>query len=97
MTFEILKSSISNIALFIKRIGYMQIPSRKEGKASFIRRIHQTDFPRFHLYLSQNESSLLFDLHMDLLRPKHKITARAAESFGKPVEDETNRIKQIAS
>jgi len=96
MKFSILKSNIPNTRNFFRTIGYFSIPSSQAGKASFIHRIHQTDFPRFHMYISQNQTHYNFDLHMDLLRPQHKITARASENTTQPVQDEMNRIIHAA-
>jgi hypothetical protein len=96
MIFSISKADISQPATLFRRIGYLPIPSRIDGKASFIRRIHQTDFPRFHMYVSQTQSHYNVDLHMDLLRPQHQRGSNASENVGKPIEDEIARIMSLA-
>ena len=95
MTFTI-KNPKDNITNLIRKIGYFYIgKDEKTNELSFIRLLERSGFPRFHLYISEKDNELIFNLHLDQKRPIYKGTpAHAGEYEGKVVETEAERIKQ---
>ena len=85
-----IKNTKDNITNLTRKIGYFFIGS------SFIRPLERSGFPRFHLYISEKDDELIFNLHLDQKRPIYKGTpAHSGEYEGKVVENEAERIKQI--
>jgi len=89
MTF-VIKNQKDNIINLTRKIGYFFIGS------SFIRPLERSGYPRFHLYISEKDKELIFNLHIDQKRPIYKgAPAHAGEYEGQVVETEIERIKQI--
>lgn len=62
---------------------------------SFIRPLERSGYPRFHIYLKDENDEIIINLHLDQKRPVYKGTkAHAGEYEGKVVENEAKRIKQ---
>jgi len=84
-----------NIYNLMREIGYHF--QRKNGVKSeliFVR--PPSGYPRFHIYLKEENDNLIFNLHLDQKRPIYKgVTAHSGEYGGEIVKKETERIKQI--
>jgi len=53
-------------------------------------------YPRFHIYLEQNEDNIVINLHLDQKKPSYKgAKAHNAEYDGIAVENEAERLKQF--
>ncbi len=88
------KENISNL---MRKIGYYFFDN-KSGDLNFVRPLNPGGFPRFHLYIkNDNETEgLILKLHLDQKKPVYKgVSAHGGEYEGKLVEDESLRIKQI--
>lgn len=86
-----IKNTGENIINLMRGIGYF---FKKENQ--FIRPLERSGYPRFHLYIEENNDELVFNLHLDQKRPVYKnAPAHAGEYEGKVVETEAQRIKQI--
>ncbi len=48
-----------------RRAGYFRIFDSKSGHESFVRKITADRYPRFHLYLMEENNEVIFDLHLD--------------------------------
>jgi len=95
MKFEIknLDKSINDI---IRRIGYMPAYFQNEGEISIVRQLGRNDYPRFHLYIKQNDQDFSFNLHLDQKKPSYEgSTGHSGEYNGDVVEGEAERIRQI--
>src|SRR3989338_7403721 len=95
MKFEIknLDKSINDI---IRRIGYMPAYFQNEGEISIVRQLGRNDYPRFHLYIKQNDQDFSFNLHLDQKKPTYEgSTGHSGEYNGDVVEGEAERIRQI--
>ncbi len=89
MKFIIKNTSGDNIINLARKIGYYF------QNESFVRPLERRGYPRFHLYIEENNNELTFNLHLDQKRPVYKTAHdHAAEYEGKLVENEAERIKQ---
>ncbi len=80
------------MSVLIRELGYVFQGTEGE-EFNCIRSISGRDYPRFHLFIKQNNSGLDFNLHLDQKKPSYKGTsAHSGEYDGKLVEDEKERI-----
>jgi len=88
MTFSVSKKE--NILNIVRKIGYYA------HNGSFVRPLERGGYPRFHLYIKEKGTDLIFDLHLDQKKPVFKtVTDHAGEYDGPVVENEAQRIKQL--
>lgn len=86
-----IKNPKENPVSLMRKAGYFAL-----FNSSFVRPLEQSDYPRFHVYISSQNDELIFNLHLDQKKPIYKgAPAHAGEYEGKVVEDEAERIKQI--
>lgn len=86
-----------NIYNLMRQAGYHphETGEEKAGESSFARRLSNSDYPRFHVYVSHETHEL--NLHLDQKKPSYEgATAHSGEYEGELVEKEAERIKQIA-
>jgi len=78
----------------LRRFGYAPYVN-KEGEQSFVRRIHGTAFPRFHLYVKEEDRTILrCSLHLDQKRPSYMGTrAHGGDYDSKTVQQEADRLQ----
>lgn len=89
---ENLKTSWQNLA---RNCGYT-LQYQESNRKSFIRRLTKIDYPRFHLYVEENERNFIVTLHLDQKKPVYKGSAgHQGEYDGPIIENEFNRIKNI--
>jgi hypothetical protein len=92
------QSEISDPEKNILRCGYAKIIDRRMNKISFAKRIHRDFYPRFHVYIKIENSTVIFDLHLDQKRPIYEgVTAHSGEYDGEVVEREAERVRVILS
>ncbi len=99
MNFYIKKKKESLVSL-IRKVGYTLTPYSLTVKdePNFIRPLSRNGYPRFHLYVKDNEEkiSYLFSLHLDQKKVSYnKHTAHSGEYEGKVVEREAERIIKL--
>jgi len=81
-----------NIHGLMRKIGY-HYQGQSQQEYSFVR--PPRGYPRFHVYLKEDDEDLILNLHLDQKRPSYQgATAHSGEYEGKIVEDEIERIKQ---
>jgi len=81
---------------FIRRAGYGFIRDRKTGKESYVRRLGNYHYPRFHVYLEETQDKYIIDLHLDQKQASYKGTkAHSGEYEGENVKEEIERLKSI--
>ena len=94
MKFKIKKNN-QNTVFRVRRLGYAPYRNR-QGKESFVRRIQGGAFPRFHLYISEGEETLLHcSIHID--QTAHVYTQGSAHrgDYSSPaLESEVQRIEK---
>ncbi|MCA9375666.1 MAG: hypothetical protein KC925_01235 [Candidatus Doudnabacteria bacterium] len=86
-----------NATAIMRKLGYKPWRDPKTGKESFIRRLGQAFYPRFHVYvLYEEDRTPVIDLHMDWRRPMHKKGQKSYEDAeSDTVQEEARRIIQI--
>ncbi len=95
MKFRIPKSQYGTSAL-VRNVGYRSIGNTPQGELNCVRPIG-ADYPRFHLYITEQADGYIFALHLDQKRPSYKgSTAHSGEYEGSIIEDEARRINSIA-
>ncbi len=96
MTFNI-QNSGGNLVTIVRKIGYyFQHEDEQTRQSVFSRPLERSGYPRFHLYIKQEENNLVFNLHLDQKRPTYQgSTAHSGEYDSPLVEQEAERIRQI--
>jgi len=90
-----LKISVVDLS---RRIGYVIIDSSGNGNYNLVRKLHMDNYPRFHLYLTQQGDNYNFSLHLDQKKPIYGakgVHAHNGEYFGPVVDSEADRIKEV--
>lgn len=83
---------------FIKRCGYGEIFDRLTKKTSYVRRLGEFHYPRFHCYLIEEEDHLVVDLHLDEKKASYEGETRHSGQYDGPlVEQEIHRIASFVS
>jgi hypothetical protein len=81
---------------FLRQAGYQILESRKDDKVSFVRRLSSDLYPRFHIYLQNNQDSIIFNIHLDQKKASYQgQTAHSGEYDGELVNQEANRLKSL--
>jgi hypothetical protein len=95
MTFNIQNQGGSLVNL-LRRAGYLFMhEDEKTNQAVFARPLERSGYPRFHLYIKQEEKNLVFNLHLDQKRPIYQGSIAHSGEYDSPlVEQEAERIKQ---
>lgn len=79
----------------IRRAGYGEITNRT-GEISYVRIFCVGGYPRFHIYIEENETGFILNLHLDQKKPVYAgQTAHNGEYDGAVVEREAQRISAI--
>jgi hypothetical protein len=80
---------------FMRRAGFAYHQDRRTGQDSFVRRLGQNFYPRFHVYLAHMGANVVIDLHLDQKKPSYAGSrAHSGEYSGELVEKEMERIKE---
>ncbi len=86
-----------NPKVFLQRAGYHEFVDPNTGDRSFVRRLSQDFYPRFHIYIDEDQRGTIISLHID---QKHHVydgvRAHAGEYSGPVVEQEAARLKDAA-
>ncbi|MFA5029437.1 MAG: hypothetical protein WC518_01645 [Patescibacteria group bacterium] len=78
--------------LVLRRSGYGLMTNRKTGEQSFVRRLGNNSYPRFHAYLKDG----FINLHLDQKQPSYSgVKAHSGEYEGEVITKEANRIKEV--
>ncbi len=84
--------------MMIRRCGYIDLVDHRTGKVSFVRRLGPYFYPRFHIYIIEEDKKVKYLLHLDQKRSSYEGTpAHSAEYDGEAVNREAERIKEIIS
>lgn len=77
--------------VFMRVAGYARHTNRA-GEESYVRRVSEYDFPRYHVYVTIG-AEVIFSIHIDQKAPTYDgLSAHAGEYDGPLVEDEVRRI-----
>jgi hypothetical protein len=91
----LLKKYNQIVPVLLRQVGYAPYIN-KEGWQSFVRRPQRTDFPRFHVYVKEeDEKTVMCSLHLDQTRPSYMgAKAHGGDYDSETVAQEVNRMKQ---
>ncbi|NCN99561.1 hypothetical protein GW920_00315 [Candidatus Falkowbacteria bacterium] len=86
--------------LWLRRAGYIYLPSRDAEPDSFARRLTRDFYPRFHVYfnveMKGEQTMVIFNLHLDQKKPGYAGQNRHnAEYDGALVEQEAARLNSL--
>ena len=86
------KGQIAPVVL--RRLGYAPYVN-KEGQQSFVKRIHGMSFPRYHLYIKEeNDDFVRCSLHLDQKKPSYMGTrAHGGDYDSETVQAEIERLQ----
>jgi len=78
----------------LRKAGYAPYVN-KEGEQSFVKRVEGHDFPRFHLYIKEeDDKNLRCSLHLDQTKPSYMGTkAHGGDYDSDVVMSEADRLK----
>ena len=83
-------------AYSLQRAGYKCILNRHTNQESFVRVLNNIGYPRFHLYLEENNDNIVFNLHLDQKKPLYRgQKAHSGEYDGDVVEAEVRRLQGL--
>jgi len=92
MKFETEKKKISKVNL-CRELNYKV--HRKGEEFNCVKPLNNRDFPRFHLFIEEEDDVLKFKLHLDQKRSSYEGTnAHSGEYESERVEQEVERIKR---
>ena len=79
-----------NLYSFLRKCGYIPFHN------SYIKILSSSGYPRFHLYIDEENTRYVFNLHLDQKKPSYgKETAHSGEYKGRVVEEEGERIGDL--
>ena len=80
----------------LRSLGYSFLADRKTRQESFVRSLGRSFYPRFHLYIKEENDKIIFNLHLDQKRPSYTGShAHNAEFVGEVMKNEIKRIKSL--
>ncbi len=81
---------------FLRQAGYQILENRRNENISFVRRLSSDHYPRFHIYLQNNQDSTIFNIHLDQKKASYQgQTAHSGEYDGELVKQEAMRLKSL--
>lgn len=79
-----------------RRIGYAHQKTMSANQSAFVRSVGGGDFPRFHLYVTEEQARFIFNLHLDQKKPVYEgVSAHNGEYEGEIITEEATRIWEI--
>jgi hypothetical protein len=98
MKFRLPNKLNQNISFITKKCGYLHITDRKTATDSFVRALSRDHYPRFHLYISESQEEIVFDLHLDQAKTRYEgQKAHRADYESEEVKMELTRIYQTVN
>ena len=106
-TIKNIKESINGL---MRKIGYQPAYFQEKDQFSIIRKLTGNDYPRFHLYIKEEDlvsnsieldtkltgKNYIFNLHLDQKKPSYEgAKGHSGEHDGEVVKGEANRIIEI--
>jgi len=83
-------------ANLLRQAGYAYLLDRNTGQESFVRGLGRGFYPRFHLYLAEQNGQVILNLHLDQKQASYAgARAHNAEYDGELVAAEMARINEL--
>lgn len=88
------RKQVGNLLDALRRAGYVPFRDPKSGEHSFVCRLGPDFYPRFHLYLHEDDQWITFSLHLDQKQASYAGShMHSGEYEGEHVEREMERIR----
>ncbi|MCH7492991.1 hypothetical protein IID19_05420 [Patescibacteria group bacterium] len=85
-----------NEKVLLNRLGYHLHRDRHSNQISYIKRLGGQQYPRWHIYVNNNGSEIIFNLHLDEKKPSYEGSPRHSGQYsGEVVANEANRINDF--
>ncbi len=95
MKFTLENNTKDSIINLMRSLGYKFL-SRENEQMSFIKQLDRSFYPRFHVYLKEENNLIYYNLHLDQKKPRYQgQTAHNADYDGEVVGKEAKRIKSF--
>lgn len=90
-------SNVEQIRNLMRKLGYFENYDRKTNQISYIKRLSREGFyPRFHVYVDENQSGRIINLHLDQKKPSYAgASAHNAEYDSDVAHREGERMKEL--
>jgi hypothetical protein len=86
----------SSPVVLIRRAGYGEHHDRRSAQTSYSRRLTPNIFPKFHVYLTDRETTVEISLHLDQKQASYGSGHMHSGDYDGPVvEKEMERIRQF--
>lgn len=98
MKFKIAKNQFKkNLPDALRSAGYFSIIDQRSNQSSFVRRLSNSQhYPRFHLYIDEDNDSYQFNLHLDQKKVSYHGQKAHSGEYDEPlVKEEAERINSI--
>ncbi|OGY88860.1 MAG: hypothetical protein A2927_02585 [Candidatus Komeilibacteria bacterium RIFCSPLOWO2_01_FULL_45_10] len=98
MEFKIAKEDLGrNLRDALRSCGYFGLKGRLSSEIGYVRRLSLNQFyPRFHIYIAEEENFFRFKLHLDQKKESYQgAKAHSADYQEGAVADEAQRIMEI--
>lgn len=83
---------------FLRQAGYGFIRDHHSGHESYVRRLGSGFYPRLHMYVEENSSEIILNLHFDQKQTSYEgAHAHNAEYDGDIVQGEIGRLKNLVN
>jgi len=87
------KEHVPSPLVVMRKAGYSAFTDPKTKKESFVLRLTAGYYPRWHLYLKEKNSQVIFDLHLDQKKASYAGTnMHGGEYEGPAIKKELMRI-----
>lgn len=94
----VVKTVSGNPKIALQRAGYHEFVDPNTGEVSYIRRLGNAFYPRFHIYIDADARGMMLSLHIDQKHASYTGTrAHAGEYSGPVVEAEAARLQEEIS
>ena len=65
MKFRLPNQFTHSVEYILRQAGYLYIFDNKSQQGSFVKKLTDQRYPRFHLYVTESPEEITFDLHLD--------------------------------
>lgn len=90
------KEARLNPAQLMREAGYTFLRGIPGEEMSFSRALEANGYPRFHVYLTEDQEKITINLHLDQKRPSYEgASAHNAEYDSELTRQEMERIKRL--
>ncbi len=91
-----LKHTDKSIHDIMELTGYTTVHFQREGEFSIVRPLKKSGYPRFHLYGTQQNSTIILNLHLEQEKPSFEsVDGHTGDADSPAVKEEMERIEQL--